>query len=276
VSWRPLSRLFSVLFAKEGISMSPIVVASIAIAVFAASLGYVLRPHAPGLPRTGATGPLDGASWVRRHHSILLSLTRGTLNGAVATFFLLQVGYPPRASVAEGLTAGALSGLFQLAAVNERLAAYLNRAPNEVLRALKWAWVEAIFYGLVKAIGTLAGGGPRGPDEILIAYLMTVTFSCAQYPWEAAIAAGRQLRVRQGQHRDRIRFVADVQTMAVSMTCLAVSVLNSVGVPGSRVFLTGVAIAGIGVYCMVRLRCAPARRPPAWTPMGTRISLGKN
>lgn len=256
--------------------MRPIVVASIAIVVFAGALGYVLRPNASGLPRARFTGPLDGASWVRRHYSILLSLTRGTLNGAVAAFFLLQVGYPPFASLAEGLTAGALSGLFQHAVINERLAAYLNRAPNELSRALKWAWVEALFYGLVKAVGTLAGGGLHGLEEILIAYLMTVTFSCAQYPWEAAIAAGRQLRVRQGEHRDRIRFVADLQTMAVSMTCLAVSVLNSVGVPGTRAFLTGVAVAGIATYCAVRLRCTSAAPARVWTPVGTRISLEKN
>lgn len=269
--------------------MSPVVVAAVACVLFIANLAYVLRPSVaptwdPGR-LTGAPAPgLRG--WARRHYSICLSLARAALNGTVATVFLLEVGYPLAASFAEGIAAGLLSGLFQLAVVNERLAAYLNRARGEIHRVLKWAWIEAVFYGLVKAAGTLAGGGPGDVSTLLFAYVVTVTFGCAQYPWEAAIAASRAMKREQGQGRDQIRFVADLQTMAVSMTCVGVSILNSVGVPGSRLFLAGVGVAGIGTYGLVRLRWrlwraesqARARAAgPGWTRVvGGTVSLARN
>src|SRR5690242_10213401 len=156
--------------------MTPLIVALIAIAAFTANLVYVLRPGVAPAPLPTPPHP----RWVRRHYSALLSLARGTLNGTVATISLIQVGYPTAASLAEGVTAGLLSGLFQVALINERLAAYLNRASGEVERLLKWAWIEAVFYGLVKSAGTLAGGGPSTARSLIVAYLLTVTFGCAQ------------------------------------------------------------------------------------------------
>jgi hypothetical protein len=240
-------------------------VACLAVVFLGANLVYVLRP----LPLPAPTPPRDpGArSWARRHYSTLLSLGRGTLNGSVATLGLIQVGYPVQASIAEGMTAGFLSGFFQLTVMNERFSAYLNRAGGEVLRVIKWAWFQALFYGLVKAAGTLAGGGPGDLSALVVAYAVTITFGSAQYPWEAAIAARRALRTEQGGRCDRIRFVADLQTMTVSVTCVGVSILNSVGVPGSRLFLLGVGVAGIGYYALVRLRRQLWRRERAFVPM---------
>jgi hypothetical protein len=244
--------------------VSTVVVAVIAVVVLGANLVYVLRPiptppcHDPGPgPGTGIGG------WARRHYSTLLCLSRGTLNGSVATFGLIQVGYPVQASFAEGMTAGFLSGFFQLTIMNERFSAYLNRAPSELVRVLKWAWFQALFYGLVKAAGTIAGGGPADLTTLFLAYAVTITFGSAQYPWEAAIAARRSLSTDQGGRRDRIRFVADLQTMAVSVTCVGVSILNSVGVPGSRLFLVGVGVVGISYYGLVKLRQELWRRPTA-------------
>jgi hypothetical protein len=236
-------------------TVSTVVVACLAVVFLGANLVFVLRPIAPPAPPPG------------RYYSTLLSLGRGTLNGSVATFGLIQVGYPIGASFAEGMTAGFLSGFFQLTVMNERFSAYLNRAGNEVFRVIKWAWFQALFYGLVKAAGTLAGGGSGDLGALVVAYAVTITFGSVQYPWEAAIAARRALRTEQGARRDRVRFVADLQTMAVSVTCVGVSILNSVGVPGSRLFLAGVGVAGVTYYTLVRLRRELWRRERAWTPI---------
>ena len=194
--------------------MSTVVVACLAVVFLCANLVFVLRPIALPAP---PPGDLGAHGWARRHHSTLLSLGRGTLNGSVATFGLIQVGYPIGASIAEGMTAGFLSGFFQLTVMNERFSAYLNRAVNEVSRVIKWAWFQALFYGLVKAAGTLAGGGSGDLGALVVAYGVTITFGSVQYPWEAAIASRRALRTEQGARRDRVRFVADLQTMAVSV-----------------------------------------------------------
>ena len=133
---------------------------------------------------------------------------------------------------------------------------------------VKWAWFQALFYGLVKAAGTIAGGGPGDVGALVVAYAVTITFGSAQYPWEAAIAARRALRTEQGAGRDGVRFVADLQTMAVSVTCVGVSILNSVGVPGSRLFLAGVGAPGVTYYALVRLRRELWRRERArWSPI---------
>ena len=245
--------------------MSTAVVACLAVVFLGANLVHVLRPQP--LPPAPAPDDLGARSWFRRHYSTLLSLGRGTLNGGVATLGLIQVGYPVPASIAEGMTAGFLSGFFQLTIMNERFSAYLNRAGSEWLRVIKWAWFQALFYGLVKAAGTLAGGGPGDLSSLVLAYAVTITFGSAQYPWEAAIAARRALRTEQGGRRDRIRFVADLQTMTVSVICVGVSILNSVGVPGSRLFLVVVGIAGLTYYGLVRLRQQLWRRERAFVPM---------
>lgn len=130
--------------------------------------------------------------------------------------------------------------------------------------------------------------------SLFFAYALTITFGSAQYPWEAAIAARRSLRTEQGASRDRVRLVADLQTMAVSVTCVGVSILNSVGVAGSRLFLAAVGVAGVVYYGMVRLRRAgwryqiptlPSRPdtarlievPPAWAPEPSRaVAVVKN
>jgi hypothetical protein len=260
--------------------VSTVVVACLAVVFLGANLVYVLRPIAlPGAPAadvfgsrisTAASTPRrqTGAGtpgWARRHHSTLLSLSRGTLNGSVATFGLIQVGHPVGASIAEGMTAGFLSGFFQLTVMNERFSSYLHRAGSEVMRVVKWAWFQALFYGLVKAAGTIAGGGPGDLGTVAVAYAVTITFGSAQYPWEAAIAARRALRTEQGGRRDGIRYVADLQTMAVSVTCVGVSILNSVGVPGSRLFLAAVGVAGLAYYALVRLRRELWRRDAGWS-----------
>ena len=255
---------------------STLVIVFIAVIVLGANLAFVLRPirSDPKLEPGGEGG------WFSRHYCVWLCLGRGTLNGSVATLGLIRVGYPLPASIAEGVTAGFLSGFFQLTVMNERFSAYLNRANNELHRMLKWAWFQALFYGLVKAAGTLAGGGPGNPTALLLAYAATITFGSAQYPWEAAIAARRALGTDQGVRRDRIRFIADMQTMAVSVTCVGMSILNSVGAPGSRLFLVGVGAMGLTYYGLVRLArqrwsrslaahpvCASLRRPlPRWSP----------
>jgi hypothetical protein len=241
-------------------------VACLAAVFLTANLIYVLRP----LPIPPSSAPPDvvnvlgSRSWFRRHYSTLLSLARGTLNGSVATLGLIQVGQPVTASLAQGITAGFLSGFFQRTVMNERFSAYLNRAGNEGFRVIKWAWFQALFYGLVKAAGTIAGGGSGTLTALVLAYGVTITFGSAQYPWEAAIAARRALRTEQGGRRDRVRFVADLQTMAVSVTCVGVSILNSVGVPGSRLFLLGVGVAGISYYALVRVRRELWRRERAF------------
>jgi hypothetical protein len=259
-------------------------IAFIAVVVLGANLVYVLRPIAGGLqpPLPGPHGGLRAwlaeppppsglRGWLARHYATWLCLSRGTLNGTVATLGLIQVGYPAAASIAEGMTAGFLSGFFQQPVMNERFSAYLNRAGSELHRVLKWAWFQALFYGLVKAAGTLAGGGPATPAALLVAYAVTIAFGSAQYPWEAAIAARRAFKTEQGGRRDRVRFIADLQTMAVSVTCVGVSILNSVGVPGSRLFLVAVGALGLGYYSVVRSRrqlWQRAREPqgyPTWS-----------
>jgi hypothetical protein len=239
-------------------TVSNVFIAFIAVAVLGANLVYVLRPiplpHAPTRPGDGPTPHTGLRGWMARHYATWLCLSRGTLNGTVATLGLIRVGYPVPASIAEGMTAGFLSGFFQLTVMNERFSAYLNRAGGELHRVLKWAWFQALFYGLVKAAGTLAGGGPATPTALFFAYAVTITFGSAQYPWEAAIAARRVLKTEQGIRRDRVRFIADLQTMAVSVTCVGVSILNSVGVPGSRLFLVGVGALGLAYYGLVRSR----------------------
>ena len=230
-------------------SPSPLVLALVALVVLGGSLAYVLRPLTP-------TPPLP-------RHSLGLALTRGLLNGSVVLFGLLEVGYPARASIAEGLTAGALSGFFQLTVMNERFSAYLNRATSEPGRVLRWAWFQAIFYGLVKAAGTLAGGGPPDAGTLVLAYALTITFGAAQYPWEAAIAARRVWKAALGEARERIRLVADLQTVTVSVTCVGVSILNSVGVPGSRLFLAVVGVVGLGYYALILRAGAVQRGVPA-------------
>ncbi len=246
--------------------MSNTAVACLAAVFLAANLIHVLRPIP--IPAANAPPDLGSRSWFRRHYSTLLSLARGTLNGGVATFGLIQVGHPVAASLAEGMTAGFLSGFFQRTVMNERFSAYLNRANSELFRVIKWAWFQALFYGLVKAAGTIAGG-PGDLTSLVVAYAVTITFGSAQYPWEAAIAARRAFRTEQGGRRDHIRFVADLQTMAVSVTCVGVSILNSVGVPGSRLFLVGVGVAGISYYGLVRFRRELWRRERerAFVPM---------
>jgi hypothetical protein len=263
--------------------VSPPVVAVISIAIFGSSLIYILRPGVVPPParrpsdRRAVPGAAGLRGWARWHHSTLLSLARGTLNGSVATVGLIKVGHPVAASVAEGIVAGFFSGFFQLTVMNERFSAYLNRAGSELLRIVKWAWFQAIFYGLVKAAGTLAGGGPNGASVLLGAYAMTIVFGSAQYPWEAAIAARRRLHTDQGGARERICFVADLQTMAVSVTCVGVSILNSVRVPHSRLFLLLVGLLGLTYYGLIRLRRQLLERDRGWAPEAQAlVALVKN
>jgi hypothetical protein len=231
---------------------TPLCASLLSIVVLGASLLWVLRPQ-PALARGAPPSPEEGP-WVRRHYATLLCLARGTLNGSVAAFGLVQMGYPSRAALVEGLVAGVLSGSFQRPVLNERFSAYLNRAGGELEKVVRWAWFQAIFYGLVKAAGTLAGGGFADVGALAVAYLATITFGSAQYPWEAAIAASRTVRAEQGVSRDRIRFVADLQTMAVSVTCVGISILNSVGAPHSRAVLLVIGLVGLGHYAVVRQR----------------------
>jgi hypothetical protein len=259
--------------------MKPIALACVSILVLGASLIWILRPQAA---LGGGTPAPGGTPFVRRHYATLLSLGRGSLNGSVAALGLIQMGYPVGAALIEGFTAGSLSGFFQLTTMNERFSAYLNRASSEIERMVRWAWFQAIFYGLVKAAGTLAGGGGgdqgaghfAGLGALGAAYLATIAFGSAQYPWEAAIAAGRALKAEQGLGRDRIRFAADLQTMAVSVTCVGASILNSVGAPHSRLFLVVIGAVGAGHYGLVRFRRALWRRGQ-WSSEGI-VALVKN
>ena len=222
-------------------------VALFSLIFFLASLAYVLRPLAAA--QSGLT---------RRHHSILLSIGRGLLNGSVVTVGLLQIGYPLTASYAEGAAAGFFSGFFQLTVMNERFSAYLNRARSEPHRVLKWMWFQAIYYGIVKATGALFGGGPGDAAGLFVAWAFTIVFGAAQYPWEAAIAANREVRAARGHSRQSICALADVQTVLVSVTCVGVSILNSVGMPGSRLFLVAVGMVGLGYYRLVLARSGQA------------------
>jgi hypothetical protein len=243
------------------------------IAFLGINLVFVLRPGALPAPSScrdavESTAQTGLMGWARHHHATLLCLGRGTLNGGVAMFGLYRVGHPLAASIAEGLTAGVLSGSFQMTVLNERFSGYLNRASGELARILRWAWFQAIFYGLVKAAGTLAGGAPSTLTALGLAYVATITFGSAQYPWEAAIAARRIYKTEQGAHREGVCFIADLQTMAVSVTCVGVSILNSVGVAGSRMFLVLVGLLGLSYYGLVRVRRDRWRRTRAWSPVG--------
>ena len=225
------------------LSLDAISLALVSLIFFLTNLTYVLRPVGP-LPRKLPPG----------HHSLWLSLGRGLLNGSVVTVGLLQVGYPTAASYAEGAAAGFFSGFFQLTIMNERFSAYLNRARSEPHRVLKWIWFQAIYYGIVKATGALFGGGPGEAGAFFVAWAFTIVFGAAQYPWEAAIAANREVRAARGHSRQSICALADVQTVIISVTCVGVSILNSVGMPGSRLFLVVVGIIGLGYYRLVLAR----------------------
>jgi hypothetical protein len=228
--------------------VSTVLVAVICAAGLSANLAYILRP--------GFTPPLQcSPRWVP--HSTLLAVGRGLLNGSAASFGLVQAGHPLFASIAEGATAGLLSGVFQLTAINERFCGYLHRARRELHRVAKWVWVQALFYGLVKTAGILVGGGPGNVRALMVSYVLTIGFGSAQYPWAAAIAANRAWKSACGVPRDRICLVADLQTVIVSVICVTVSMLSSVGVAGSRLFLLGVGIAGLCYYATVRRRRTP-------------------
>lgn len=230
----------------------------LAAAAMAGNLAFVLRP-APALPRaqTGAATSTYGIglrAWARRRYSTLLSVARGLLNATVVGFGLHHAGYPLAASAAQGLTAGALSGFLQITHMNERYSAYLSRAPSEVHRLGKWLWFQALYYGLVKVAGIIVGGSATTLGALVFSYAVTVTFGAAQYPWAAAIACHRGLRLAQGHRRSRVRFIADLQTMAVSVVCVGASALNSVGVPYTRGLLVIVGLAGLAHYASVKTR----------------------
>src|SRR5205814_3715079 len=114
-----------------------VVAAALALLAFAASLAYVVRPWpetaGPGPAATGRPLPV----WLIRRYATWLCLARGGLNGGVAVLGLLAVGHPLVPSLAEGITAGLLSGFCQRPLINERFSAYLDRAPSEPARILK-------------------------------------------------------------------------------------------------------------------------------------------
>src|SRR5256714_10063531 len=176
--------------------------------------------------------------WAKQNYSWLLSVGRGVMNTSVVTFSLRHASYPLAASVAEGCAAGLQSALLQVSLVNERYACFLSGAPSERQRFARWASVSALYYGVMKLAGILFGGAPAHLGGLAALYLRTAALGTAQYPWVAAIALDRRIKAEQARgSEDRIRVVADGQTMAVSAACVCASALSSVGVPSTRLSL---------------------------------------
>jgi hypothetical protein len=209
----------------------------------------------PTLDATGAEGTLSGwRRWTRRNYSWLLALGRGALNGSVVTAGLAHHAHPLGASLAEGAAAGLQSAVLQISQVNERYALFLCNARSEGRRFARWASLSALYLAVMKGAGLLVGS-TAAPLALAAAYAKTVAFGSAQYPWVAAIALGRQLKLQvPGRSGERVRFVADLQTMAVSAGCVCVSALSSVGVAGSRPSLLVTGLVGAAYYLVIRSR----------------------
>jgi hypothetical protein len=183
-------------------------------------------------------------AWTRRNYSWLLALARGAANSAAVLLGLRCVPLPWPTAIAEGLAAGLQSAALQSTPINERYCRFLRKAPSEPQRFLRWATVSAAYYLVVKVSGTWFGG-ERLQWRSLLA---TVALGTVQYPWVAAIAVTRA-RKAPGQSPDKRRFLADVRTMAVSMSCVCLSVLSSVGVRSTRLLLVAGGLAGAVWYC---------------------------
>jgi hypothetical protein len=186
------------------------------------------------------------------------------MNTAAVTLGLAHASYPLVASIAEGCAAGLQSAVLQVSCINARYALFLSGSRSERQRFVRWASLSALYLALMKLAGILFGGGPTHLPSLAAAYGRTLLFGGAQYPWVAAIALRRRLEgAVRGRCPERIRLTADLQTMAVSASCVCVSALNSVGVPSSRLWLLVAGALGLIYYQAVRTRWARWRRRTA-------------
>jgi hypothetical protein len=210
---------------------------------------WILRP----------AGPLR---WARgSQHSLWLALARGLINGVGVSFGLTQVGYPAAAALAEGIAAGSQSGYRQVSWVNERFCVFLNGARSEARRFWRWALLEGFYWGAMKSVGALFGGGPSGVGDLAVMYARTLFFATSQYPWVCGIALARQLRTEQGNlTAAQIRRITDVQSAVLSAASICLCALNSVGVPSSKLLLLGLGLIGGAYYLATRLRYAAWQR----------------
>ncbi len=177
------------------------------------------------------------------------------MNASAVAFALRQAAHPLPAALAAGGAAGLQSALLQWSPINERYARFLNRAPSEPVRFLRWVAVSSLYCLFMQLAGALAARTDIRFGMTLLLALRASALGAGQYPWVAAIALRRARAERQRRScPDRVRLIADVETMLVSAFFVSLSTLGALGHGASRPLLVAAGVLGLLSYAALKTR----------------------